>query len=224
MQKNPICVEVLNTTQGQTTVNIDSRKKLGDVVVYGGRTRGTCCGACCKGGAVNRTVVSFVSVLTLAVAALGACAAAHAQSAGLQSPSSDHQNGLSAAFTKPATSALIAIHQAKQNIANVVSKNLPLGYYNPDLAAQAYDQVRQSQMAATTNGDQQAAALLGKYFTKVKTWAEQYKVARQSLNATKTMGENMLAHDSGWQAIESCEKAFNTMLVNRVYHEIASCE
>jgi hypothetical protein len=172
---------------------------------------------------VNRTVVSFVLVVTLAIAAAGTCAAAHAQSAALQSPS-HNPNGLSAAFTKPATSALIAIHQAKQNIANVVSKNLPLGYYNPDLAAQAYDQVRQSQIAATTNGDQQAAALLGKYFTKVKTWGEQYKVARQDMDATNTMGENMLAQDSGWQAIESCEKAFNTMLVNRVYNEIASCE
>jgi hypothetical protein len=173
---------------------------------------------------VNRTVASFAWVVTLAVAALSACAAAQTQSGALQSPSSDHQNGLSAAFTRPATSALIAIHQTKQNIANVVSKNLPLGYYNPDLAAQAYDQVRQSQIAATTNGDQKAATLLGKYFTKVKTWAEQYKVARQSLDATNTMGENMLAQDSGWQAIESCEKAFNTMLVNRVYNEIASCE
>jgi hypothetical protein len=166
---------------------------------------------------VNKTVASFVSVLTSG-------AAAHAQAATLQTPPSDAQNSLSAAFTKPATSALIAIHQAKQNIANVVAKNLPIGYYNPNLAAQAYDQVRQAQIAATTNGDQQAAALLDKYFTKVKAWAEQYKAARQSMNATRTMGENMLAQDSGWQAIETCEKAFNAMLVNRVYNEIASCE
>jgi hypothetical protein len=141
-----------------------------------------------------------------------------------QSSSSDSQDDLSAAFTKPATSALIAIHQAKQNIADVVAKNLSIGYYNPNLAAQAYDQVRQSQIAATTNGDQQAATLLNSYFTKVKTWAEQYKAARQSMNATKTMGENMLAQDPGWQAIESCEKGLNTMLMKRVYNNVPSCQ
>lgn len=142
-----------------------------------------------------------------------------------QSTSSDNQSRLSAAFTGSATSALIAIHQAKQNIANVVTKNLPLGYYDPKLAAQAYDQVRQSQIAAKTNGDQQAATLLNSYFTKVRTWAEGYKAARQSMNATDTMGgSEMLAQDSDWQAIESCEKAFNTMLVNRIYTELSACE
>ena len=142
-----------------------------------------------------------------------------------QSSSSDSQDRLSAAFTGPATSALISIHQAKQNIANVVTKNLPLGYYDPKLAAQAYEQVRQSQIAATTNGDQQAATLLNSYFTKVKKWAEGYKAARQSMDATNTIaGPDMLADDSAWQAIESCEKDFNTMLLNRVYDEIASCE
>jgi hypothetical protein len=137
--------------------------------------------------------------------------------------SANSQEGLSKAFTQSATTALIAIHQAKQNIANVVSKNQPIGYYNPNLAAQAYDQVRQSQIAASTGGDQQAATLLNAYFMKVKTWAEQYKAARESMNATNTMGENMLAQDSGWQAIESCEKSFNTMLINRVYNDIPAC-
>lgn len=139
--------------------------------------------------------------------------------------SPDPSTLLSDEFRKPATSALIAIHQAKQNIAKVVTKNLPIGYYNPNLAAQAYDQVRQSQIAAQTDGDQQAATLLNSYFTKVRTWAEQYKAARQSMDATNTMaGPEMLADDSDWQAIESCEKAFNAMLDSRVYNAIASCE
>jgi hypothetical protein len=128
--------------------------------------------------------------------------------------SANSQEGLSKAFTQSATTALIAI---------LVSKNQPIGYYNPNLAAQAYDQVRQSQIAASTGGDQQAATLLNAYFMKVKTWAEQYKAARESMNATNTMGENMLAQDSGWQAIESCEKSFNTMLINRVYNDIPAC-
>jgi hypothetical protein len=147
-----------------------------------------------------------------------------ASSAAALQSSADLQDGLSKEFTQSATTAMIAIHQAKQNIANVVANNRPSGYYNPNLAAQAYDQVRQSQIVARTSGDQQAATLLNSYLTKVKTWAEQYKADRQSLNATNTIGENTLAQDSDWQAIESCEKAFNEMLIVRKYSDIRSCQ
>jgi hypothetical protein len=44
------------------------------------------------------------------------------------------------------------------------------------------------------------------------------------MNATNTMGENLLAQDPGWHAIESCEKALNAMLLNRVYNNIGSCQ
>lgn len=160
----------------------------------------------------------MVCVLLLAFAGSG-----FARSAG-QSSSSDSQDRLSTAFTQAATSAVIGIHQSKQNIANVVNKNLPSGYYNPNLAAQAYEQVRQAQIVAKTNGDQQAATLLNSYFTKVKSWAEKYKSDRQSMNATNTMGQDVLGQDPEWQAIESCEKGLNTMLTNRVYSDIASCQ
>ena len=138
--------------------------------------------------------------------------------------SPDSLDRLSTAFTQSATSALIAIYQSKQNIATVVKRNLPSAYYNPELAVRAYGQVRQSEIAATTNGDQQAAALLNSYFTKVKRWGDKYEAARQAMNATNTIGEDPLANDSDWQAIESCEKAFNTMLLKRVYNDIASCQ
>jgi hypothetical protein len=140
-----------------------------------------------------------------------------------QPPAYDSQEKLSKEFVQPATSALIAIHTSKQNIADVVSKNLPNGFYDPNLAAKAYDQVRQSEIAAHTSGDQKAATLLNSYFTKVKAWADKYKEARQNMNATNTMGEDFLNQDSDWQAIQSCEKAFNTMLTSRAFHDIDSC-
>ncbi len=172
-----------------------------------------------RAGTVHLAVVSLAFALPLTFPR-----PAFAADPAWQSPSPASPDNLSAGFTKSATTALIAIHQSKQNIANVVTRNLPIGYYRPDLAAQAYDQVRQSQLDAITSGDQQAATLLNSYFTKVKTWAEQYKAARQSMDATDTMGENMLAQDSGWQEIESCEKQFNKMLINRVYNGIGSCQ
>jgi hypothetical protein len=141
-----------------------------------------------------------------------------------QDASTNAQDKLSRQFTQSATSAMVSLHQVKQNIATVLEKNLPGGYYDPNLAARAYENVRTAQTDATTNGDQQTATLLDAYFTKVKTWAEKYKAARQSMNATRTMGEDFLTDDPEWQAINTCEKALNTLLTQGVYHEIRSCQ
>ena len=130
---------------------------------------------------------------------------------------------LSSQFTQSATSALVGIHQAKQNIATVLTKNLPNAYYNPDLAARAYEQVRTAQVGATTDGDKDAALLLNSYFMKVKNWADKYKEARRSMNATRTMGEDFLREDTDWQAIETCEKALNNVLIHRAYNDVPSC-
>jgi hypothetical protein len=136
----------------------------------------------------------------------------------------DANTKLSRQFSQSATAALVSIHRAKENIATVVSKNLPGGYYNPNLAAQAYEQVRAAQLSANSNGDQQAATLLSSYFTKVRTWAEGHKLDRQSLNATRTMGENAMSQDQDWQAIDSCEQALNAMLISGQYSSIPSCQ
>jgi hypothetical protein len=130
---------------------------------------------------------------------------------------------LSGKFVQSATVALVSIRDVKQNIATVLSKNLPSGYYDPKLGTDAYEKVRLADVSATTNGDQQAAKLLDTYFAKVKTWAESYKTDRANMNANRTMGEDFLSDDSVYQAIQACEKAYNTMLVNRSYLEIAEC-
>lgn len=131
---------------------------------------------------------------------------------------------LSRQFTQSATSAMVSIHQLKQSIATVVSKNLPGGYYNPDLGAQAYEKVRTAQDDATTSGDRQAATLLNSYFMKVKGWGEKYKADRQSMVATNTVRQDMLSQDSDWLTIQACEKALNTLLIDRVYNNISLCQ
>jgi hypothetical protein len=134
------------------------------------------------------------------------------------------EDKLSRQFTQSATSAMVSIHQVKQSISTILTKNLPSGYYDPALGAQAYEKVRTAQVDATTNGDQQAAILLNSYFTKLKDWAEKHKSDRQSMNATNTMGQDWLSQDSDWQTIEACEKALNTVLIDRVYKNIPSCQ
>jgi hypothetical protein len=142
----------------------------------------------------------------------------------LQAQNTDPQQKLSKGFMDSATSALVNIHSVKQNILNIVQNNLPSGYYDPKLAMSAYEQVRQAQIAATTNGDQQAAAQLGTYFQQVKSWAEKYKEARQDMDATDTMNRDDITEDPQLQSIDACEKGLNNMLISRVYTNVDSCQ
>jgi hypothetical protein len=171
-----------------------------------------------KGMCEAAAVISRATVLTLLM-----IPCLETDAATWQSQSVDSQEIMSREFLQSASSALVAIHQAKENIATLVSKNLPNSYYDPRLASHAYDQVRQSQIAATTHGDQQAATLLNSYFGKVKAWADQHKEDRQSLNATRTMGEDSLANDDDWQTIQACEKGLNQMLMSRSYTDVREC-
>jgi hypothetical protein len=136
----------------------------------------------------------------------------------------DSQQRLSRGFAGAATSAMVSIHSVKQNILNIVQNNLPSGYYDPKLATTAYDQMRQAQIAATTNGDQQASALLGTYFQQVKSWADKYKEARKDMDATDTMNRNDITQDPQLQSLDACEKGLNSMLVSGVYTNVDSCQ
>jgi hypothetical protein len=141
-----------------------------------------------------------------------------------QNPDAANGDALSREFNQSAISAMVSIHQAKDHMATVISKNLPGAFYDPGLAAEAYEKVRMAEVSATTTGDQQTASLLTSYFTKIKNWADKYKADRQNMNATRTMTHDLLAKDSEWQSIEACEKALNTLLVNRTYAPIGSCQ
>lgn len=141
-----------------------------------------------------------------------------------QAQDADPQQKLSKGFMDAATSALVSIHSVKQNILNIVVNNLPSGYYDPKLGTAAYQQVRQAQIAASTNGDQQAATLLGNYFQQVKTWAEGYKEARQNMDATNTMNKNDITQDPQLQSLDACEKGLNSMLVSGSYSPVDSCQ
>jgi len=119
---------------------------------------------------------------------------------------------------------MVSIHEVKQSIANVVAKNLPNAYYNPNLGSKAYLDVRTAQLQASTPDDQQTAAMLNSYFNKVKNWALEHKSARESMNGTDTTRENYLENDPQWQAIDACEKGLNAVLSARSYSDVASCQ
>ena len=133
------------------------------------------------------------------------------------------ENGLSKQFTESAITAMVSIHQVKESIATVVSKNLPGAYYDPHLASRAELDVRTTQLQATTSDDQQTAAMLNSYFSKLRNWGLKYKSARESMNGTNTTSEKFLENDADWQAILACEKGLNAMLTARSYNDIASC-
>src|SRR4051794_5201858 len=92
-----------------------------------------------------------------------------------QQSSASEQHKLSRQFTQSATSTMVSLHNVKQNAARILERNLPSGYYDHQLSAQAYENLRAAETNASTQGDQQTAGLLNSYFTKVKSWLEKYK-------------------------------------------------
>jgi hypothetical protein len=138
----------------------------------------------------------------------------------------DSSPKLSKGFMDAATRALVSIHSVKQSVLNIVENNLPTGsgYFDPKLGTTAYEQLRQAQIAATTSGDQQASTLLGNYFQQVKAWADKYKEARQSMDATNTMNRSDITEDPQLQGLDACEKGLNSMLISGVYSDVDSCQ
>jgi len=144
----------------------------------------------------------------------------------LQAQVADSSQKLSKGFMDAGTQALASIHSVKQRVLTIVENNLPAasGNFDPQLGTAAYEKVRQAQIAATTSGDQQSATLLGNYFKQVKAWADKYKEARQSMDATNTMNRSDITQDPQLQMLDACEKGLNSMLISGTYSSVDSCQ
>jgi hypothetical protein len=141
-----------------------------------------------------------------------------------QADSADARQRLSREYAEQATSALASIHTWKGNMVDVIARHLPSGYYDRNLGVRAYESTSQSQIKAKTDGDHQAASLFDSYFKKVQAWGEKHKAARQTMDASGTMGENDVSDDPDLQTIDACEKALNAMLKKGVSGDAPSCQ
>jgi hypothetical protein len=133
---------------------------------------------------------------------------------------------LSPAFSQAAMGALADIYRWRENAQSAaksdVAPNLPPA--GRPMKSLAYEHLRQAQMSATTQGDQQAGDMLQKHFSDVDAWVSKLIEARKNMDATNAVDPNSVDQDPDLVRIKTCEKAFNAMLGKGTFAPIAECQ
>ena len=83
--------------------------------------------------------------------------------------------------------------------------------------------LRQVEIAATTDADRDAMQLLRSEFSNLARWAGDVVATRQALNATKTIGADTMQSDQTLAKISDCGRFLNSMLVSGSFTDDRSC-
>ena len=89
--------------------------------------------------------------------------------------------------------------------------------------SRAQDDLDQATLAAATDDDRNALALLRNEFDMLATWSGQTLAARQALNGAPTIDPNTLANDPTLAKINTCGDFLSGMLLSGTFSDNASC-
>lgn len=144
--------------------------------------------------------------------------------AGSSETSAPAKIGLSQEFTNAALGELAQMREWKGAIETMIAMQIPVtGTYLQDYHARAEEGLRFASVAATTPSDHSAYQLLQSGFNTLANWADSAVANRQALNATRTLGENVLKNDPVLEKISNCGKFLSSMLVSGNYSDSPSC-
>jgi hypothetical protein len=130
---------------------------------------------------------------------------------------------LTPSFSKAAMTALADVYRWKERARADAKSGIPSDY-GKLIRTRAYEDVRQAQMAGTTEGDQKAGQMLERHFLNVNTWVDKLVEARKNMSATYSLDPDSIDQDPDLVKVNDCEKAFNAMLRQNRYSEIAVCQ
>ena len=83
--------------------------------------------------------------------------------------------------------------------------------------------LRQAEIAATTEDDQQALQLLQNEANELASWADSVFAAREEFNGAMTVDPNALRNDPALAKIRSCGQFLNAMIVSGTFADDPSC-
>jgi hypothetical protein len=144
----------------------------------------------------------------------------------LRGQASDASGKLSPTFSQAAMGALADIYRWRENAQAAAKSDVTPNLPPPGrpMKSLAYEHLRQAQMSATTQGDQQAGDMLQKHFSDVDAWVGKLIEARKNMDATNAVDPNSVDQDPDLVRITTCEKAFNAMLEKGTFAPIAECQ
>jgi hypothetical protein len=134
------------------------------------------------------------------------------------------QPGLSRAFATSAIAALADLRESRGAISAMITHGLAIS----DAWAQGYRDEAQSnlekaEVAARTDDDRNALALLQNEAGSLTAWWNGVLAARQNLNGATTIDPDALKNDTALAKIRACSQFLTSMLVSGAFADDASC-
>ena len=147
-----------------------------------------------------------------------------AATADTAAPPEPQPETMSRDFASGGLAAVALMRDWRVSIELLISFHLPVtGTYFQDAEDRAQQGLAQAGVLATTGPDHSAYQLLQNEFVILKLWADDAIATASRLDATRTMGPDVLKNDTQRQKIADCGNALGSMLVGLRFTDIPSC-
>jgi hypothetical protein len=132
--------------------------------------------------------------------------------------------GLSRNFASAAIAALGEMREMRGALRTMITYGMAVNdTWAQEDQGRVMTGLRQAQVAATSEDDQQALQLLQNEADKLASWADSVFTARQALNGTMTLDPNAVQNDPALAKIHTCGQFLNAMLVSGAFADDPSC-
>lgn len=134
------------------------------------------------------------------------------------------ERALSKDFVRASLADLADMREWRGAIGTMITYGLAVS----DAWAQGYHDraqadLTQTTVAASTDSDREALALLKSEFDKLAGWSADALAARQALDGARTIDPNTLSNDQTLANITDCGEFLNGMLASGVFSDSSSC-
>ncbi|MBI2817075.1 MAG: hypothetical protein HYX72_09055 [Acidobacteria bacterium] len=134
------------------------------------------------------------------------------------------QPGLSKEFASAALGSLALMREWKSAVETMITFRVPVtGTWLQDYHDRAEEALKMASVAASNPLDQNTLQLLQNEFSTLSGWAGSAIAARQALNATRTLGPDVLQNDQVLQKINTCSNFLGGLLVSGNFSDNPAC-
>jgi hypothetical protein len=132
--------------------------------------------------------------------------------------------GLSRNFASLAIAELAEMREWRGAVGAILTYGVPVvGSWPQDYHDRVETDLKQVQVAASTEADAQAMQLLQNEFYNLERWANDVVTTRQAMNATNTVRPDVMQNDPNVAKISNCSRFLSSMLVSGLFADDSNC-
>jgi hypothetical protein len=171
----------------------------------------------------NGTVTIEPNRIVLAFPAPGTSSASSAAAAPPPPPPAAPV-GLTRNFAGLAIAELAEMREWRGAVGTILAYGVPVvGTWPQDYHDRVEANLRQVEVAASTDADHDAAQLMENEFSNLSAWADNVVATRNALNATNTITPDRPQSDQSLAKISNCSRFLSSMLVSGQFADDPSC-